>query len=69
MDVLLSRGGDVAGAGIDSALRALGLSVTWVAAATLPLAAIWGTLSIALGHAQQRRDTEAEPTPEVPQTV
>ena len=69
VDVFLYRGGDVAGAGIDSALRALGLSVTWVAAATLPLAAIWGTLSIALGHAQQRRDTAAESTPEVTQTV
>ncbi len=63
VDVFLYRGGDVAGAGIDSTLRALGLSVTWVAAASVPLAMIWGALSIALGHAQQRRDAATDETP------
>lgn len=62
VDVFLYRGGDVAGAGIDGALRALGLSVTWVAAATVPLAAVWGALSIALSRAQQHRDTTAGST-------
>jgi len=56
VDVFLYRGGDVAGAGIDSALRALGLSLGWVAAATIPLVTIWGLLSVALGRAQTRRD-------------
>ena len=55
VDVFLYRGGDVAGAGIDGALRALGLSLSWVAAATVPLAATWGFLSLALGRAQSKR--------------
>jgi len=57
IDVFLYRGGDVAGAGIDGALRALGLALPWVAAATVPLAAVWTVLSVALGRAQGRRDT------------
>ncbi len=69
VDVFLYRGGDVAGAGIDSALRALGLTVTWVAAATVPLAMVWGALSIALGHAQQRRDTADETTSALAETT
>ncbi len=60
VDVFVYRGGDVAGAGIDGALRALGLSLGWVAAATIPFVAIWGVLSIALGRAQTRRDVAAE---------
>ena len=56
VDVFVYRGGDLAGAGIDGALRALGLSLAWVAAATVPLAAIWGVLSIGLGRAQAKRD-------------
>lgn len=60
VDVFLYRGGDVAGAGIDGALRALGLSLGWVAAATIPIATIWGMLSIALGRAQARRDPARE---------
>jgi AAA family ATP:ADP antiporter len=57
VDVFVYRGGDVAGAGIDGALRALGLGLAWVAAATVPLAAMWAVLSIGLGRAQTRRDT------------
>jgi AAA family ATP:ADP antiporter len=57
VDVFLYRGGDVAGVGIDGALRALG-SLAWVAAATVPLAAVWGVLSIGLGRAQKRRDKD-----------
>ncbi len=55
IDVFLYRGGDVAGAGIQGALSTLG-SLTWVAAATVPLATVWCMLSIALGKAQQRLD-------------
>jgi len=55
VDVFLYRGGDVAGAGIDWSLAALGLSISMVAASTVPLAAIWVFLSTALGHAQRRR--------------
>ncbi len=60
VDVFLYRAGDVAGAGIDGALNALG-SLGWVAAATVPLAAMWTVLSIGLGKAQTRRDTGGEP--------
>ncbi len=61
VDVFLYRAGDVAGAGIDGAFRALGLALGWVAAATVPLAAIWVVLSVGLGKAQTRRDTGGEP--------
>ena len=55
IDVFLYRGGDVAGAGIQGALSALG-TITLMAAATVPFAAVWCVLSIALGRAQQRLD-------------
>ena len=61
VDVFLYRAGDVAGAGIDGAFRALGLALGWVAAATVPLAAVWAVLAVGLGKAQTRRDTGAEP--------
>ena len=56
IDVFLYRVGDVAGAGIDAALRALGFSLAWMAAATVPFAAAWSALSLAMGRAQTRRD-------------
>jgi len=58
VDVFLYRGGDVTGAGIDAAFGALGLGLGWIAAATVPLAAVWSTLSLGLGRAQQRKDGE-----------
>ncbi len=61
VDVFLYRAGDVTGAGIDGALSTLGLALGWVAAATVPLAAIWVVLSVGLGKAQTRRDTGGEP--------
>lgn len=60
VDVFLYRGGDVAGAGIDWSLAALGLSISMVAASTVPLAAIWIFLSTALGRAQKQRQ---DPSP------
>jgi ATP:ADP antiporter, AAA family len=65
IDVFLYRGGDVAGAAFDGALRALGFGLVGVAAATVPLAAFWGVLCLALGRAQQRRDPDqGGPAPE-----
>lgn len=56
IDVFIYRGGDVIGAGIDGFMRALGLTLVGFAAATVPLAAVWGGLCLALGRAQRHRD-------------
>ncbi len=58
IDVFLYRGGDVAGAAFEGGLRAAGLSIAGLAAATVPLAAVWAVLCIALGRTQQRLDQE-----------
>ncbi len=58
IDVFLYRGGDVAGAGIDGLLRSLGLALSWVAMATVPFAVAWTGLSLGMGRAQAKRDTE-----------
>ena len=55
VDVFLYRGGDLAGAGIDSMFALLGLTLAWVAMSTAPLAGMWIVLSVALGRAQARR--------------
>jgi ATP:ADP antiporter, AAA family len=60
IDVFLYRFGDVAGAGIDGAMRAVGLSLAGIAAATVPFAAAWVLLCLALGRAQQRRDHDSQ---------
>ncbi len=58
IDVFLYRGGDVAGAGIQGALSALG-TMTLMAAATVPFAAVWCFLSLALGRAQSEKDSKS----------
>ncbi len=58
IDVFLYRGGDIAGAAIEGSLRAAGLGIAGLAGATVPLAAVWGILCIALGRAQQRKDED-----------
>jgi AAA family ATP:ADP antiporter len=58
VDVFLYRGGDLAGVGVDGLFAALGLTLGWVAAATVPLAGGWALLSRGLGRAQQRKVTE-----------
>jgi AAA family ATP:ADP antiporter len=58
VDVFIYRGGDVAGAGMDALLRAAGLPLAGIAAATVPLAAGWAALSVALGKAQRRRESQ-----------
>jgi AAA family ATP:ADP antiporter len=69
VDVFLYRGGDVAGAGVDGMFAAMGLTLAWVAAATVPVAGVWAMLCLALGRAQQVKDaarsvSEAAPAPE-----
>ena len=67
VDVFLYRGGDVAGVGVDGMFAAMGLTLAWVAAATVPLAGVWAMLCLALGRAQQVKDAArpvSEPEPE-----
>ena len=67
VDVFLYRGGDVAGAGVDSMFAAMGMTLAWVAAATVPVAGVWAMLCLALGRAQQTRDASgpvSKPQPE-----
>ncbi len=64
IDVFLYRFGDVAGAGVDGLMRAIGLSLAGVAAATVPFAALWIALCLGLGRMQQRLDKDAPPLEE-----
>ena len=57
VDVFVYRGGDLAGAGVDSMFAAMGLTLAAVAAATVPVAGVWAVLCLALGRAQQAKDT------------
>lgn len=59
IDVFVYRFGDVAGAGMDRALALFGAGLAGVAAATVPLAAAWAVLALALGRAQQQLDRAA----------
>jgi AAA family ATP:ADP antiporter len=58
VDVFVYRLGDVAGAGMDAALRAAGAALGTLAAATVPLAVGWTFLSVALGRAQKSKAGE-----------
>ena len=60
VDVFLYRGGDVVGAGVDGLFAVLGLSLTAVATATVPLASVWGLLSLRLSRAQYARSQATE---------
>jgi AAA family ATP:ADP antiporter len=58
VDVFVYRGGDVAGAGVDGLFAAMGMSLAAVAAATVPMAAVWTLLCVGLGRAQQQKVDE-----------
>jgi AAA family ATP:ADP antiporter len=68
VDVFLYRFGDLAGVGVDAMFAALGLTLTWVAAATVPVAGVWALLSRGLGRAQQRKVGEADSAAAAPAT-
>ncbi len=55
VDVFLYRGGDVAGAGIDSLFALLGVTLAGVATATIPLAGVWTVLSVRLSRTQAKK--------------
>lgn len=59
IDVFLYRGGDLAGMGIERVLSSLG-SIGLLAGATVPFAAVWCLLSVALGRAQKRKQGAAK---------
>lgn len=67
VDVFLYRGGDVAGAGVENAIAAAGIGLAGIAMVTMPLAVIWGGISIALAMSQHRKahedkqDSEQQP--------
>ncbi len=69
VDVFVYRGGDVAGAGVDGLFAAMGLTLAAVAAATVPVAAVWTLLCVGLGRAQQQKVDEgvaAQEDPDAP---
>ena len=57
IDVFLYRGGDVAGAGIESILAATVVGLSGMALAAAPLAVFWTGLSIMLARTQNRKST------------
>jgi AAA family ATP:ADP antiporter len=58
VDVFVYRAGDVAGVGLEALLRSFGATIGWLAASTVPLAAVWAMLSVALGRAQTRKSEQ-----------
>ena len=69
VDVFVYRGGDVAGAGVDGLFAAMGLTLATVAAATVPVAAVWTLLCVGLGRVQQQKVDEgvaAQEDPDAP---
>src|SRR5690606_37527389 len=59
IDVFVYRLGDFTGLGFDLSLRAIGFGLVGVAGATVPIAAGWAALCLALGRAQKRRERAA----------
>lgn len=55
IDVVVFRGADAASGWLFAALRGAGLELASIALWTVPVAALWLALSLALGRAQQRR--------------
>jgi len=55
IDVVVFRGADAVGGWLFAALRAAGLELSAISLATVPAAAAWLVLALALGRAQERR--------------
>ena len=60
VDVFLYRGGDLAGVGVEGAFAAIGLSISGIAGATIPLAGIWSLLSLRLARIQDQHKGVAD---------
>lgn len=57
IDVVIYRGSDALYGWVFDSLQALGLSHSAIALVSLPVAAVWFALSIALGRTQESRAT------------
>jgi len=55
IDIVVFRGADAASGWLFATLRAAGLELSAIALATVPVAAAWFALALALGRAQERR--------------
>ena len=55
IDIVVFRGADAASGWLFAALRTAGLELSAIALATVPVAAAWFLLALALGRAQERR--------------
>ncbi len=55
IDIVVFRGADAAGGWLFSALRGAGLELSSISLASVPLAALWLVLAVALGRAQEKR--------------
>jgi AAA family ATP:ADP antiporter len=55
IDIVVFRGADAASGWLFATLRAAGLEISAIALASVPVAAVWFALALALGRAQERR--------------
>jgi len=59
IDIVVFRGADAASGWLFSAMRGAGLELTSISLATVPVAAGWLALALALGRGQERRASKA----------
>ncbi len=62
IDIVVFRGADAASGWLFAALRSTGLDLWAISLATVPVAAAWFALALALGRAQERRAREKRAT-------
>ena len=55
IDIVVFRGADAVTGWLFATLRAAGMELSTISLVTVPLAAAWAVLAIALGRAQERR--------------
>jgi AAA family ATP:ADP antiporter len=55
IDIVIFRGADAISGWLFATLRAAGLELSTISLATVPLAAVWVAVAIALGRAQETR--------------
>jgi ATP:ADP antiporter, AAA family len=60
IDIVVFRGADAVSGWLFAALRGTGLDLSGIALATVPAAALWFVLALALGRAQERKAVNSE---------